>query len=100
MVFTGMVCLLEAENSVFLRRIPDGVCSRQGFKTGEEGDNFCVVFLCRICYHVICNNIYMKNVKSFGVWRHFINCYKFGLVYFENQEIKQICYKLISTLLF
>ena len=46
------------------------------------------------------NTIYMKNVKSFGVWRHFINCYKFGLVYFENQEIKQICYKLISTLLF
>lgn len=45
------------------------------------------------------NMLFLKSAKSYASWRMFINAYKLGTLYFENNRIKSHVYELIKLLI-
>lgn len=45
------------------------------------------------------NTLMFSTLSRYNFWRNFINQFKSSLVYFENQEIKFIMYKIIKDYL-
>ncbi len=43
------------------------------------------------------NTMMMSSLRSYSFWRKFIDNFKLGNVYFENQKIKHSCYEVLRT---
>ena len=44
------------------------------------------------------NLLLVNSAKKLAVWKNFIECFENGIVYYENQKIKNVCKELVRLL--